>query len=456
MRKVLLVFIAKLIFLPASYLLSQEGAESPGSNIRLGGYLQTDNRMELKGNNSFSWHEYRLDLNMEVKGSNSSHFFCDVWLRSLGFSTAQHGYDLMNKDKISPLSLDLKEAYVDLYGFVFENLDIRIGRQRIAWGTADKLNPTDNLNPYDLEDIWDFGRHLGSDGLRATYYLNDWTFIFVYIPTFTPAVLPFGDWSKALSPSFELPTGLTLRNSVDNIIMPKNNLWQSSIAGFKIARKLFDYDVSLSYVYGRDYLPIVNKTIFTPTATPGEVDITSELIYPRMNIIGMDMAGAITDVGIWAEAGIFMPEKVIMLSDLSALGIGTQKSISLDDKPYVKYVIGADYTFKNGIYINGQYLHGFIHERGESALENYIMFSLEWKLMNDKLKIVPLGGGIEIKDFNNVKDNYALIFVPEINYYPVPNAELLLGVRFIDGKSSTVFGRMKDKDELFVKVKYSF
>jgi len=42
-------------------------------------------------------------------------------------------------------------------------LDIRIGRQRIAWGTADKLNPTDNLNPDDLEDIFDFGKHLDSN-----------------------------------------------------------------------------------------------------------------------------------------------------------------------------------------------------------------------------------------------------------------------------------------------------
>lgn len=33
----------------------------------------------------------------------------------------------------------LKRKYYYLYGFLFDNLDIRMGRQRIDWGTADKL-----------------------------------------------------------------------------------------------------------------------------------------------------------------------------------------------------------------------------------------------------------------------------------------------------------------------------
>ena len=452
-RVFLLTVIGLLLLCFSCPLLAQE---STGSEVKWNGYLQTDNRLRLKGDNDFSWQEYRLNLKTEVKPIEKAHFYSEVWLRSLGFPIIQNSADLVDKNKISPLNLDFREAYVDLYGFLFDNLDIRIGRQRIAWGTADKLNPTDNLNPDDLEDIWDFGRHLGSDGLKASYYLGDYTFTAVYIPIFTPAVLPRGDWALALSPSMELPTGLILRNLTDAIIMPKNNPKESSISGVKISKNFFGYDFSLSYVYGRDDLPLTRKVTFTPTGTPGEIDIASELIYPRMNIAGLDMAGAIANIGVWAEAAVFFPEKIMMTTDLSALGMGVQNSIALDDKPYVKYVLGADYTFKNGVYINGQYLHGFIHERGEDNLEDYLMFGMEWKLFDEKLKITPIGGGVEIKDFKDIENNYALILSPEVAYRPVVNAEITLGARWIDGENITTFGRVKNNDELYFMIKYSF
>jgi hypothetical protein len=450
----LFTVIGLLLFSIPGTLLAQESTTA--TEVKWNGYLQTDNRLRLKGDNDFSWQEYRLDLKIEVKPSAKAHFYSEVWLRSFGFPSAQTSSDLVDKNKVSPLNLDFREAYVDLYGFLFDNLDIRIGRQLVAWGTADKLNPTDNLNPDDLEDLWDFGRHLGSDGLKASFYLKDYTFSLIYIPIFTPAVLPRGDWASALSPSMELPTGLILGNLSDKIITPKNNFKESSITGVKISKNLFGYDFSLSYVYGRDDLPLVRKVTFTPTTTRGEVDIESELIYPRLHIAGIDMAGAIANIGVWAEAAVFFPEEVNMITDLSALGMGTQESIALDDKPYVRYVVGADYTFKNGIYINGQYLHGFIHERGNGNLNDYFMFGLEKKFFNDKLKIAPITGGIVISDFKDIKNNYALILSPEITYYPVDNAEISLGARWIDGKNTTSFGRVKDKDELYLKLKYSF
>jgi hypothetical protein len=429
-------------------------AESSG--VQWNGYLQTDNRLCLKDDYKFSWQEYRLNLTAEVNPIGNTHFYSEIWLRSLGFPTVQSSADLGSKDKVSPFNLDFREAYVDFYEFLSDNLDVRIGRQRIAWGTADRLNPTDNLNPDDLEDIWDFGRHLGSDGLKASYYLGDYTFEAVYIPVFTPAVLPQGDWASALSPSMQLPAGLTLNSSTDTIIMPENNLEEGSITGGKISKDYFGYDFSLSYVYGRDDLPLVKKVTFTPAGISGEVDIASELIYPRMHVFGIDMAGAIGSVGVWAEAAAFFPEEVRMTTDLSALGMGIQESIVLEDKPYIKYVLGIDYTFKNGIYVNAQYLHGFMFERGEDNLEDYFMFGLEWKFLDDKLKIIPIGGGVEIKDFKDIENNYALILTPEITYYPVDNAEITLGVRWIDGKNSTTFGRVKDNDELAFRVKYYF
>ncbi len=450
-RKIILASVCILLFCFSCILQAQESTDS---GVNWGGYLQSDNRLRLK-DGDFSWQEYRLDLKAEVSPSEKAHFYSELWIRSWGFSEVQNSSDLANKDKISPWNLDLREAYVDLYGFLLDNLDVRIGRQRIAWGTGDKLNPTDNLNPDDLEDIWDFGRHLASNGLKMSYYLGDYTFEAVYIPAFTPAVLPRGDWASALSPSMELPPGLTLKNLTDTITIPENSIKESSTVGVRVLKNFLDYDFSLSYVHGNDFFPLAKKIIFTPTDMPGDVDIASELVYPKRHVVGGDMAGTIYDVGIWAEAALFFPEKIMMTTDLTALGMGVHESTALDNEPYVKYVVGADYTFRNGIYINGQYLHGFIHERGKDNLEDYFMFGIEKKLFEDTLK-PTISGGVEVKDFKDFKNNYALILSPEIAYYPVDNAEVIFGVRWIEGKVTTAFGRVKDNDELYIRVKYSF
>ena len=121
-----------------------------------------------------------------------------------------------------------------------------------------------------------------------------------------------------------------------------------------------------------------------------------------------------------------------------------------------KYVFGLDYTFKNQIYISGQYLHGFLHERGSANLEDYFMFGLEWRLFGERLKLAPINGGIEVKDFKDIGNNYALIFTPEITYQPMDNAKISLGGHLIEGKETTTFGKMKDKDEFFLKAMLSF
>ncbi|MEO0129051.1 MAG: hypothetical protein ABIL02_02310, partial [candidate division WOR-3 bacterium] len=175
----------------------------------------------------------------------------------------------------------------------------------------------------------------------------------------------------------------------------------------------------------------------------------------KVQIFGMDFAGAIGDIGIWGEGALFMPESVHYAIDLSQLGMGVIDSLILDKKPYVKFVLGSDYTFKNGIYINLQYVHGFFQERSKE-IEDYILLGLEWKLFEDKLKLMPLAGGFEIKDFSDFKNNYAFVYAPEISYKPVENCELILGVRVIDGKEITNFGRLKQNDEFVFKVKYSF
>jgi len=431
------------------------------SQVSINGYLETYNRVRLYDESRFTWNENILGLKFEGAPSDGVHYFSEVRLRGFGFPTVSNMSDLQRqeKDLVQPWGLEFREAYIDIYGFLSDNLDLRIGRQRIVWGTADMLNPTDNLNPDDLEDIFDFGRHLGSNAVKASYYLGDIAVTGVFIPIFTPATMPYGDWAEAFSTPLTIPAGMTIGQYEDHIILPENKLSETSSFGFKVATTLFSYDVSLSYYKGRDDLPLLSSVSLTPMDTLGTFAAKAEMIYPPMRVIGADIAGSIGDIGIWAEGALFMPEKQYSYVSFPNPQLGTmvtQEEIALDDKPYLKYIIGGDYTFKNGWYVNGQYLHGFIHERGQDNLNDYFFIRLEKKFMHDALRFVPFGGALTITDWNDIKNNYGFTGGPEIDYYPFDGLEISLGAFFIDGKGANLFGQLKNKDEAFLKVRYSF
>lgn len=446
MKKTLTLFFLVIFSFPLVF------SEESENSLKWSGYLQVDHRV-LKETGELSFKEYRLDIQSEYRASENTKFFSDIWIRSLGFSSVSSSSDLFSKEKVSPVNFEIREAYLDIYGFLTKNLDIRIGRQRIAWGTADKINPTDNINPDDFEDIWDIGRHLGSDGIKATYYIKNLTIQGVFIPDFTPAILPLPRWSSVLIPPIEIMEmgkDFQLRNVRDRVIMPEKRIEESMIAGIRISTNLAGYDFSLSYLYGRDDLPIINHLTIENIYPSKEIDVMANLVYPRMKVLGADFSGSIGEIGIWGEAGLFFPEEVKLTT--SYPGLYNFESTALSDSPYLKYTLGMDYTFKNGIYINTQFVHGFLHERGRKNLHDYITMQLEWKLFHEKLKIIPISGAMEIKD----KDNYAIIYYPSLEYRPFDNTLLTVGFRTISSKGSTNFGRLENMDEIFIKAKYSF
>jgi hypothetical protein len=432
-------------------------------NLKLSGELFTDQRFLLKSPNDWAWNENRLTLNLE-KSTDNAKFYSEVWLRNIGVPAIHASSDLYNKGIIDPYNLEVREAYVQLNGFLTKNLDVSIGRQRIVWGTADKLNPTDNLNPLDLEDILDFGRRRGSDAINLNYYINnDFSLQGVFIPIFQPANMPVGIFANILNPTLEMPDGMALESVSDTLTMPKYNIGESSSAGLKLKGFAKGVNFSLSYVWGFDGLPFATKNTFIPVNALGGINIHSQLSYARTHIIGADLVTSIAGFGVWAEAAAFIPEKdVMMTNDLSALYPTspvpvTQDSLILDkSKPYIKFVVGGDYFFSDGSYLNVQYLHGFIHERARENLNDYFFLRYEKTFLNDKLKITPIGGGFIVTDWNKMKDNYALVYMPEIAYKATTNSEITVSTTIFDGKGDNLFSNLKDYNMFMCKLKYSF
>ncbi len=455
----------KLNLIPAFVLIiwSNLANAQEENNVKLSGELITDQRFLLQEPNDWVWNENRLTLKLNKKITGKSKFFGEVRMRNFGLPKYYSTADLYNIGIIEPFDIQLREAYIKITGFLSKNLDLKFGRQRIAWGTADKLNPTDNLNPYDFEDILDFGRHRGSDAISLDYYFNsNFSMHGVFIPFYKPANLPVGIFSDILSETPELPNGLTLMGMSDTLMIPEYNLSESSTAGFKIKGLAAGFDFSLSYVWGRDGLPIPIYNTFIPVDITGGIEINSQLSFARTHIFGIDLAGSLGGVGIWAEAAGFLPDtEIIMTTDLSALYPMSpvpviQDSVLLKKELYTKFVIGADYHFSNGSYLNFQYMHGFIHERGNENLNDYFFLNYDIKLFENKLMIRPIAGGFIVSDWEDVKNNYSLIYIPEISFMATDDAEISISSAVFEGKGSNIFSNFSDYNMFMLKIKYSF
>jgi hypothetical protein len=423
------------------------------SNHAFSGYFLVDSRLTPR---TLMWHFYesRLSLLGEYNWDQKAHGFLELWIRAQERPRIISSNDLVNVTKLLPGSVELREGYLRVHNFLIKDLDMRIGSQRISWGVADRLSPTDNINPNDLEDIWDFGRHLPSYALNLIYYHKGFSLQSIWVPFFKPALLPQN--TNLFFPTISLPLGFHYRYTTDTIIMPEAKLKEESRWALKLKGNLFNYDFSVSYLYGRYDLPLPTKISFIPTEVSGEVLLKMEYAFPRTHIWGWDLAGTIKDLGIWLEGAIYLPEKVNLINDLSRLGMGCDTKTILEKSPYVRYLLGFDYTLKNGLYINFQYLHGFLSEFGKERLNDYFTVGLEYQCLENKLKIIPVNCMIEIDDFKNFKDYYGLAIMPEISYWLHSELSITLGYRLIDARPLTMLGKFSAEDEIYLKVKYSF
>ena len=449
----------KLVLIIILLGIGLENIFAQGHIVSFYGNFYTDQRFLSKKPNDWAWNETRLNLQLDAHMAQRAKFHTELWFRNLGLPKIVSYHDLFNKNITDPYNISLREAYVKLSGFIFKKLDFKIGKQRIAWGTADRLNPTDNLNPYDFEDIMDFGRHNGSWAANFIWYFNNnFSLQAVYIPVFQPATLPLGIYSTALIPSVNVPGPYHISLMTDTLLMPKFNLRNGATLGTRFKFLAGGFDFSVSYVYTYDQIPVPVNNNIIPLDMLGNIKVHSTENFVREHILGFDLAGSIGSVGVWAEAAGFLPRKEVVMTN-SVMGNPlppTTDSLILRKQMYFKYVVGADYTFKDGSYLNFQYLHGFANERGRGNLNDYFVLSWQKSFLNDQLMLEPVTGGFVALKWKDLRHNYAYFYVPSLTYKPNENTEIKLGAYLFGGKGNNLFSNLKNYNTLFFSVKYSF
>ncbi|GMT46108.1 MAG: hypothetical protein IEMM0006_1940 [bacterium] len=432
-------FILIVLF---ALVLSQAQIYKIYAQPKIGGFLQLDKRYYIN-DNALRMDDFynRFRFETSVSPNDKLYLFSSIDFRFYDLARANKLNDLENINQLFPANISLWEAYISLYGFLFDDLDLKIGKQRISWGTADKLNQTDNLNSKDFSDLINFAEKIPSWAVKASYYLGNYNLTAVWLPNFEPVLLPRNGAGLFL--------GDALASFKDSLILPANRLSNSMFA-FKVSSNLAGWDYSFSYFNGYDDIPILTSLNYNSnpgSSNPGK----AELSFPKIQVIGADFSTEINGIGFWGEGALIIPDKVITYNSVNGVNFQT---VALDDKPYFKFTLGGDYTFPGGYYLNTQWMHGFFTERG-SRLNDYFFARLEKILFDDQLK-VAFGGALEVDKWAKVSESYGYGFFPELTYQGIDNLEIAVGTFLVGGKPASLLGSWKNADQAYLRVKASF
>ena len=366
--------------------------------------------------------------------------------------------DTSDIERVQPVSVRIQDAYVEMYGVGLKHLDLRVGAQRIRWGTGDGINPTDRINPLDLEDPTRFDRRLSTLAVLASYQAGKVRFEVAVMPLFVPAALPMRemDFLTAAVPEddFDLDEysssdePIDVRNMDTSVQMPGFTLSNTAVA----ARVLWEGtvgDLGVSYYHGRDSLPQGDgEVLLTGFATDqSRVDVKVPLAYPGIDVIGLEgRMGPFGDFSAWAEAAVVFPDLTELtasrwqLESLQQLGtldevpdpLPTQ--VTQDGRVYLQAIAGGDLNFPCGLYLNLQYLRGFPTERQRGDQGNFVLGAIRYTFAGGNV-VLGNEAALEIRDDRTL----GFLISPELSVMFGDAVDLGVALVWLGGQTGSHF-----------------
>lgn len=331
------------------------------------------------------------------------------------------------------------EAYLDLHWPV---ADLRLGKQFIFWGRTDWINPTDNITPWDFQNITaeieDYRLPVGAVKLDA--YPGNWTIEAVLVPLFKPnrVEMRFGPSLGGLPVDLQ-PPGLPdsrLRN------------WQF---GLRISGYASGFDFSASYWQGYDLFPAVHmRPVTGAQGRPEAVRIQQQ--FHRQRVLGADFARSFGRWTVKGEAGYFRT------ADPAGENIFIKN-------PHLQYVLGLEFAAASDLTLNAQFVQDILFRYSRATeLRRWQRIGIPAAHLSERVshslsaRLQYKGGGTWsfqlISVLNLAHDDYFVL--PIVKYEFTDGINLYAGAAIFGGPAGSVFGRSKRFSRAFLEVKYSF
>jgi len=335
----------------------------------------------------------------------------------------------------NPVMIIPNEFYVGAYDLI-PQLDIKTGLLIVSWGSTDMFGPLDNFNP--LPPGMSFTSMAQKNGVLAadaTYYFNDITYLqAVVLPSFVPSFMP-EEYEKQIYLSMFTPQFQAQGIEISSINIthntPENPVW-----GIKLGRSFASFDAAVSY-YNGYYLNAYPET-FQPVPGVSGMTLNLGLGYPEKSVFGLEFQGDFPGI-----------EGATLRGDLAYITPQpwqVQGEDILKD-PYIKAVVGADYTTSFDLYLNAGFIWGFVSEEGDQC-SPYIYLNAKKELEDSKLTPNYLGI-ISLHDGSMVNSVGA-------SYGFTDNFSITLSYVSVLGEQTSKLGQMGSAEGLYLMGEWYF
>ena len=326
----------------------------------------------------------------------------------------------------------LREGYVEGRK---GNFDYRVGKQIIAWGRADRFNPTDNLTPRDatlLAGDIDEDR-FGSLAAKGTWNFDAHTSVTaVWIPQFRPNVVPL-----------PLRRGIAFQENIPD----SARQW-----ALKLDQSGKAIDWSVSWFDGFDLSADISPG---PMTAAGQV---VKLDHRRIHVLGADAATTRGSFRFAAEAAYVRTE------DPDGINPGIKN-------PFVYGVFGVERDYPDNFTVIVQaFAREVMHYSDPEAITNpgVRAIAVQQAIVNSQYDRRQQGMSVRIdkKWFNETleaelaaiallnRDGY---FVrPRIIYLWSDSIKLIAGYEYFVGSDKTTYGLLEKNRTLYSEVRWYF
>jgi hypothetical protein len=391
-------------------------------DIDIHGFLQSNYSINFDGSNpdggDFKWAEEKLQFKINAEKE-------PVYI----FIKTDLSYDHIAEKS----NIELREGYLD---YLFNNWDIRIGRQIITWGVGDLIFINDTF-PKDYEAFFS-GRPTeylkkAIDGIKIGIYPFFISAELVIIPFFEPNVYPESERFWMFDP---MPT-VTARREKE----PATNIDNTEVT-LRLYRDIAGFDTSLYFYRG-----FFRKPYMQPDSFLAPTKIT--LFYPELSVYGVSMEGRMLNGILSLEGGFYDSRQdregtdPMTPNESTRFLMGYKRQIWEDFTAGIQYYIEYmhDYQeYKNNLPT------GFPQER---KLQNLLTLRLTHLFKHQTLKI-------SFFSFWSLS-NGDYMLIPEIKYNFTDHIWAAIGANiFGGGEIWSQFGQLRENDNVYSVIRYEF
>ena len=323
-------------------------------------------------------------------------------------------------------------------------VEVTVGKQIYAWGTADFFNPTDNINPYDYLDVLEREK-LAVWSAAARLSVGPSSLVFVVVPVFTPSRVPLfrSRWTP------EIPSGFQV--IADDRVLPDQDAGAIQYA-VRLRTTVGGWDVSASYYDGFENTPAYRQSFVA--VAPGVTIPRLTPVFTRVKVPGVDVSTTFGRLEFHAEAAArFVVSNGRDDRFQGIAGFNYTQDVGLrwldqllfvveySRETILRHIRHSDIIDKDNSPLVGDLL-------SDTAFRDAIVGRVQATLTQDT--VVRLSGAADLA----VTPSY---YVQLKGFHRVTDAfQVEAGLDFLTGNRETFWGRWRNNDRFFLALRYLF